>query len=30
MAAARPRVTFRKEMLADGSVLFTNIPSSVP
>src|SRR5512133_3114846 len=30
MAAARTRVSFRKEFLADGSVLFTNIPSSVP
>jgi murein DD-endopeptidase MepM/ murein hydrolase activator NlpD len=30
MAAARTRVSFRKEVLDDGSVLFTNIPSSVP
>lgn len=30
MAAARTRVSFRKEILDDGSVLFTNIPSSVP
>lgn len=30
LAAARTRISFRKEILADGSVLFTNIPSSVP
>ncbi len=30
LAAARTRVSFRKEILPDGSVLFTNIPSSVP
>jgi murein DD-endopeptidase MepM/ murein hydrolase activator NlpD len=30
LAAARTRVSFRKEVLSDGSVLFTNIPSSVP
>jgi len=30
LAAAKSRVSFRKEILADGSVLFTNIPSSVP
>lgn len=30
LAAARSRVSFRKEILDDGSVLFTNIPSSVP
>ena len=30
LAAARARVSFRKEILDDGSVLFTNIPSSVP
>jgi murein DD-endopeptidase MepM/ murein hydrolase activator NlpD len=30
LAAAKPRVSFRKEILSDGSVLFTNIPSSVP
>jgi murein DD-endopeptidase MepM/ murein hydrolase activator NlpD len=30
LAAARSRVSFRKEVLTDGSVLFTNIPSSVP
>lgn len=30
MAASRARVSFRKEVLADGSVLFTNIPTSVP
>jgi murein DD-endopeptidase MepM/ murein hydrolase activator NlpD len=30
LAAARARVSFRKEVLDDGSVLFTNIPSSVP
>jgi murein DD-endopeptidase MepM/ murein hydrolase activator NlpD len=30
LAAARYRASFRKEILADGSVLFTNIPSSVP
>jgi murein DD-endopeptidase MepM/ murein hydrolase activator NlpD len=30
MSAARARVSFRKEVLDDGSVLFTNIPSSVP
>jgi murein DD-endopeptidase MepM/ murein hydrolase activator NlpD len=30
LASARTRISFRKEILADGSVLFTNIPSSVP
>lgn len=30
LASARSRASFRKEVLADGSVLFTNIPSSVP
>lgn len=30
MAAAKARASFRKEVLDDGSVLFTNIPSSVP
>lgn len=30
LAAHKPRVTFRKEVLADGSVLFTNMPSSTP
>lgn len=30
LAAARFRVSFRKEILDDGSVLFTNIPASVP
>lgn len=30
LAAAKTRISFRKEFLADGSVLFTNIPSSVP
>ena len=30
LAAARARVSFRKEILEDGSVLFTNIPASVP
>ena len=30
LAAARSRISFRKEILADGSVLFTNIPASVP
>lgn len=30
MASARSRVSFRKEVLSDGSVLFTNIPSSTP
>jgi len=30
LSAARARVSFRKEVLDDGSVLFTNIPSSVP
>jgi len=30
LAAARARVSFRKEILDDGSVLFTNIPASVP
>jgi murein DD-endopeptidase MepM/ murein hydrolase activator NlpD len=30
MDSARSRASFRKEVLADGSVLFTNIPSSVP
>ena len=30
LAAAKARVSFRKEILDDGSVLFTNIPSSVP
>ncbi|MBK5276805.1 MAG: peptidoglycan DD-metalloendopeptidase family protein [Desulfuromonadales bacterium] len=29
MAAARARASFRKEILADGSVLFTNIPDSI-
>jgi murein DD-endopeptidase MepM/ murein hydrolase activator NlpD len=29
-AAAKTRASFRKEVLSDGSVLFTNIPSSVP
>jgi len=30
LAAARTRISFRKQVLDDGSVLFTNIPSSVP
>lgn len=30
VASVRTRASFRKEVLADGSVLFTNIPSSVP
>lgn len=30
LAAAGARVSFRKEILDDGSVLFTNIPASVP
>jgi murein DD-endopeptidase MepM/ murein hydrolase activator NlpD len=30
LSAARARVSFRKEILDDGSVLFTNIPTSVP
>ena len=30
LAAARARISFRKAVLDDGSVLFTNIPSSVP
>jgi len=30
LASARAKVSFRKELLDDGSVLFTNIPSSVP
>jgi murein DD-endopeptidase MepM/ murein hydrolase activator NlpD len=31
LASARPRAaSFRKEVLSDGSVLFSNIPSSVP
>lgn len=30
MAAHRPKAQFRKEILADGSLLFTNIPSSIP
>jgi len=30
LAAARSRISFRKEILSDGSVLFTNIPASVP
>jgi murein DD-endopeptidase MepM/ murein hydrolase activator NlpD len=30
LAAARTRASFRKQVLADGSVLFTNIPSSIP
>ena len=30
LAAAKTRISFRKEILADGSVLFTNIPSSIP
>lgn len=30
MAANKAKARFRKEVLADGSVLFTNIPSSVP
>jgi murein DD-endopeptidase MepM/ murein hydrolase activator NlpD len=29
MTTAKARVSFRKEILADGSVLFTNVPSSV-
>jgi len=30
MASARPRASFRKEILSDGSVLFTNLPTSSP
>lgn len=30
LAAARTRTSVRKEILADGSVLFSNIPASVP
>lgn len=30
LAANRSRASIRKEILADGSVLFTNIPSSIP
>ena len=30
LAAAKTRISFRKEVLSDGSVLFSNIPSSVP
>jgi murein DD-endopeptidase MepM/ murein hydrolase activator NlpD len=30
LAAVKTKVSFRKEILADGSVLFTNIPSSTP
>jgi murein DD-endopeptidase MepM/ murein hydrolase activator NlpD len=30
LAAAKSRISFRKEILDDGSVLFTNIPSSIP
>ena len=30
LAAAKTRISFRKEILADGSVLFTNVPSSIP
>lgn len=30
MAAHKPKAQFRKEILADGSLLFTNIPASVP
>jgi murein DD-endopeptidase MepM/ murein hydrolase activator NlpD len=30
LTSARSRVSFRKELLSDGSVLFTNIPSSLP
>jgi murein DD-endopeptidase MepM/ murein hydrolase activator NlpD len=30
LASVKHRISFRKEILADGSVLFTNIPSSVP
>jgi murein DD-endopeptidase MepM/ murein hydrolase activator NlpD len=30
IASAKTRASFRKELLADGTVLFTNIPSSVP
>ena len=30
LASVRAKAQFRKEVLADGSVLFTNIPSSVP
>lgn len=30
LAAAKTKISFRKEFLADGSLLFTNIPSSVP
>jgi len=30
LSAARSRVSFRKEVLDDGSVLFTNIPASIP
>jgi len=30
LAANRSRITVRKEILSDGSILFSNIPSSVP
>ncbi|MBI5484596.1 MAG: M23 family metallopeptidase [Deltaproteobacteria bacterium] len=30
LASARTRAQFRKEILADGSVLFTNLPASLP
>lgn len=30
LAANRARASFRKEVLADGSILFTNIPNSIP
>lgn len=29
-SSTRTRISFRKEILADGSILFTNIPSSTP
>lgn len=30
LAAHKPKAQFRKEILADGSLLFTNVPASVP
>jgi hypothetical protein len=30
LAASKAKMSFRKEILADGTVLFTNIPASIP
>jgi murein DD-endopeptidase MepM/ murein hydrolase activator NlpD len=30
LASSRSKASFRREVLADGSILFTNIPSSIP